>query len=91
MEKVSCVVMEDNIFEFLNEIETQLGKGITCCKCKVPCEKNSRCYRAMQNLLTDIDLFKKAYSEIKPNEKTVEQETVEQVVEKVIEKQVLND
>ena len=27
--------MEDDIFEFLNEIETQLGKGITCCKCKV--------------------------------------------------------
>ena len=89
MEKVSCVVMEDNIFEFLNEIEAQLGKGIICCKCKVPCEKNSRCHQAMQNLLTDINLFKKAYSEINPNEK--ETKPIEQVVEKVIEKQVLND
>ena len=89
MEKVSCVVMEDNIFEFLNEIETQLGKGIICCKCKVHCEKNSRCHQAMQNLLTDINLFKKAYSEINPNEK--ETKPIEQVVEKVIEKQVLND
>ena len=73
----------------MNEIETQLGKGIICYKCKVPCEKNSRCHQAMQNLLTDINLFKKAYSEINPNEKETKQ--IEQVVEKVIEKQVLND
>ena len=63
MERMSCVVLEDNILEFLNEIETQMGKGIICCKCEKPCDKNTRCAVAMKNLLTDIELFKKAYSE----------------------------
>ena len=96
MERLNCVVMEDNILEFLDEIEQQLGKGIICCKCKNPCEANSstRCRISMKNLLTDIRMFKDAYMEINPKkevEEDVPQETVQQVIEKTIEKQTLID
>lgn len=90
MERKTCVILEDNILEFLDEIENQLGKGIICCKCKNPCEKNTKCAMAMKNLLTDIGIFIKAYSEVNPKEEK-ETEVVEQVVEKAVEKQVLND
>ena len=89
MERTSCVIIEDNIMEFLDEIETQLSKGIICCKCTNPCEKNTKCAVAMKNLLTDIELFKKAYSEVNPS--TKEPQAIEQVIEKTVEKQVLND
>ena len=94
MDRVNCIVMEDNIIEFLDEIETQLGKGIVCCKCKNPCEKNTRCAMAMKNLLTDIKLFMEAYQEVNPKvDEQVKQvePPVEQVMTKTVEKQVLND
>jgi len=70
MERMNCVVMEDNIMEFLNEIESQMSKGIICCKCKTPCNVDSisKCKMAMKNLLTDIGLFRKAYSEVNIDE-----------------------
>lgn len=90
MERMNCVVIEDNILEFLDEIQNQLSKGIVCCKCKNPCKEEtpSRCSVAMKNLLTDINIFIKAYSENNPKE---EKTQVEQVIEKTIEKQILND
>lgn len=75
MSRTSCLVIEDNILELLEEVETQLGKGIICCKCKNPCEKNNRCALAMKNLLTDIDIFKKAYIMNNPEEVSEEEET----------------
>lgn len=70
MERLNCVVIEDNILEFLDEIQQQMEKGIICCKCKKPCEAegNSRCRMAMKNLLTDINIFKKAYTEVNVDE-----------------------
>lgn len=86
MERKTCVILEDNILEFLDEIENQLGKGIICCKCKNPCEKNTKCAMAMKNLLTDIGIFIKAYLEVNPKEsKQTESE------EPIIQKQILND
>lgn len=97
MSRTSCIVIEDNILELLDEIESQLSKGIICCKCKTPCEKNTRCAMAMKNLLTDIDIFTKAYSEINAEE-PVEEETVSETTISNLEiklepkeKQQLND
>lgn len=83
MERVNCVVLEDNILEFLDEIQTQMEKGIICCKCKQPCDSDnmSKCKMAMKNLLTDINIFKKAYSEV----------NIEESVETPPEKQQIND
>lgn len=96
MNRTSCVVIEDNILEFLDEIETQLGKGIICCKCQNPCDKKSRCAVAMRNLLTDIDLFKKSYSEVNKVEieeqnKTLTVADLDVKVEPKEEKQVFVD
>lgn len=93
MERLNCVVIEDNILEFLDEIQQQINKGIICCKCKNPCDATmgTKCRIAMKNLLTDINMFEKAYSERNPKEEKQEQEAIQQVVEKTIEKQVLND
>lgn len=65
--KMDCIVIENNILELINEIEQQLSSGVTCCKCKEPCNKEgTRCAVAMKNLLTDINIFKKAYIEHNP-------------------------
>lgn len=67
MEKRNCIIMDDNIIELLNEVEQQMKKGIVCCKCQNPCNKegikSSRCSLSMKNLLVDIGLFKDAYEE----------------------------
>ena len=91
MERMKCVVIEDNILEFLDEIETQLTNGVICCKCKKPCNQNGKCSVAMKNLLTDINMFRKAYTE--RNMQTEDEQTIEKVDEKEqeIEKQILND
>lgn len=94
MERLNCVVMEDNILEFLDEIEQQLSKGVICCKCKNPCDTNTKCKITMKNLLTDINMFKNAYLEKNPKEEKQEnstEEAVQQVIEKTIEKQTLID
>lgn len=78
MERLNCVVIEDDILEFLDEVEKQLGKGIICCKCQNPCEKTSRCAVAMKNLLTDIRMFKESYKEHNPE---IETEQVVQVTQ----------
>ena len=92
MERVNCIVIEDNILEFLDEIQNQLSKGIVCCKCQNPCKESptSKCAMAMKNLLTDIGIFIKTYSELNPKEEKKDS-TVEQVIEKTVERQVLND
>lgn len=66
--KMDCIVIENNILELINEIETQLSSGVTCCKCKEPCNKEtmSKCAMSMKNLLTDISIFKKSYIEHNP-------------------------
>ena len=68
--KMDCIVIENNILELINEIEQQLSSGVTCCKCKNPCNKSedsiSRCSMSMKNLLTDISIFKKSYIEHNP-------------------------
>lgn len=98
MERLNCVVLEDNILEFLDEIEKQMNQKIICCKCKNPCEDNTRCRIAMKNLLTDINIFKNAYLErnkVTEDDITLtqvdnkEQELEEKVEE--VKKQVLND
>ena len=65
--KMDCIVIQNDILELISEVETQLSSGVTCCKCKKPCNKEgTRCAVAMKNLLTDINIFKKAYIEHNP-------------------------
>lgn len=61
MDRMNCVLLEDNILEFLDEVDQQIKKNLVCCKCPNPCDKTSRCALAMQNLLVDIKMFKEAY------------------------------
>lgn len=61
MERMNCIVMEDNILELMDEIDKQMNSGLVCCKCPNPCNKDSRCALAMKNLLTDIHMFVDAY------------------------------
>lgn len=62
METMNCVLIEDNVLQFLDEIEKQMVKKLVCCKCPNPCNgETSRCARSMKNLLTDIHLFKESY------------------------------
>ena len=63
MERTNCILIEDNVLEFLDEIEKQMSKGLVCCKCPNPCEKNGKCALAMKNLLVDIHMFVEAYKE----------------------------
>lgn len=81
--KMDCIVIENNILELINEIEQQLSSGVTCCKCKNPCDKSesiSRCSMSMKNLLTDISIFKKMYIEHNP---VLEVQEVKQIEDKV--------
>ena len=77
---MKCLIIEDNILEILDEIEEQMKKDIICCKCKEPCNKNSKCSMAMKNLLTDIGIFKQAYSEINEKEKSEMSDVIKQVL-----------
>lgn len=64
MERLNCVLIEDNVLEFLDEIEKQIQKKLVCCKCPNPCNSDSsRCSVAMKNLLTDIHMFQLAYKQ----------------------------
>ena len=82
--KMDCIVIENNILELINEIEQQLSSGVTCCKCKNPCDKSNenitRCAMSMKNLLTDISIFKKMYIEHNP---VLEVQEVKQMEDKV--------
>lgn len=62
MERVNCILIEDDVLEMLDEVQKQMEKGLICCKCSNPCEKNTRCAAAMKNLLTDIHMFVDAYA-----------------------------
>lgn len=62
MERKNCVLIEDDVLEFLDEIQKQMDKKLVCCKCPNPCgSDNSRCAVAMRNLLTDIHMFVDSY------------------------------
>lgn len=61
MERMNCVLIEDDVLEFLDEIQKQMTKGMICCKCPNPCNKDNRCALSMKNLLTDINMFVDAY------------------------------
>lgn len=61
MERTSCILIEDNVLEFLDETEKQMSKGLVCCKCPNPCDKTGKCVLAMKNLLVDIKMFVEAY------------------------------
>lgn len=61
MERTSCILIEDNVLEFLDETEKQMSKGLVCCKCPNPCDKTGKCALAMKNLLVDIKMFVEAY------------------------------
>lgn len=62
MERVNCVIIADDVLEFLDEIEKQMTKKLICCKCPNQCSgEDTRCAMAMKNLLTDIHLFQDAY------------------------------
>lgn len=76
--RLNCVLIEDNILEFLDEIQGQISKGIVCCKCPNPCDKTStRCSVAMKNLLTDIGMFTNSYIQRNPQEVEQKQEQTE--------------
>lgn len=75
MERMTCVLMEDNVLEFLDEVEKQMQKKLVCCKCPNPCNGQSRCSMSMKNLLTDIHLFMEAYKD-QNNLKNIEQKKV---------------
>ena len=85
-----CVVLENDILKFIEEIENQLKKEVICGKCKKPCDKNTRCAVAMKNLLTDVELFRKAYTDYKEKaEAELEEEKEKAEEEKVkIEEEV---
>ena len=62
MERLNCVLIEDNVIEFLEEVQEQMNKKLVCCKCPNPCNSDgSRCSVAMKNLLTDIHMFLDSY------------------------------
>ena len=74
MERMNCVLIEDNVLEFLDEIEKQMQKKLVCCKCPNPCNsQGSRCAVAMKNLLTDIHIFMQAYKKHNDLEEIEEQ------------------
>lgn len=74
MERMNCVLIEDNVLEFLDEIEKQIQKKLVCCKCPNPCNSDgSRCAVAMKNLLTDIHIFMQAYKKHNDLEEIEEQ------------------
>ena len=74
MERMNCVLIEDNVLEFLDEIEKQMQKKLVCCKCPNPCNiEGSRCAVAMKNLLTDIHIFMQAYKKHNDLEEIEEQ------------------
>ena len=74
MERLNCVLIEDNVLEFLDEIEKQMQKKLVCCKCPNPCNsEGSRCAVAMKNLLTDIHIFMQAYKKHNDLEEIEEQ------------------
>lgn len=74
MERMNCVLIEDNVLEFLDEIEKQIQKKLVCCKCPNPCNsEGSRCAVAMKNLLTDIHIFMQAYKKHNDLEEIEEQ------------------
>lgn len=74
MERMNCVLIEDNALEFLDEIEKQMQKKLVCCKCPNPCNsEGSRCAVAMKNLLTDIHIFMQAYKKHNDLEEIEEQ------------------
>ena len=51
MEKrMNCILIEDNVLEFLDETLQQMSKGLVCCKCPNPCDK-----------ITDINMFVDSY------------------------------
>lgn len=63
MERISCVLIQDDVLEFLDEIEQRLTKKLICCNCPNPCDKETtRCAIAIKNLLTDIHLFTQSYT-----------------------------
>ena len=74
MERMNCVLIEDNVLEFRDEIEKQMQKTLVCCKCPNPCNsEGSRCAVAMKNLLTDIHIFMQAYKKHNDLEEIEEQ------------------
>ena len=74
MERMNCVLIEDNVLEFLDEIEKQMQKKLVCCKCPNPCNsEGSRCAVAMKNLLTDINIFMQDYKKHNDLEEIEEQ------------------
>ena len=74
MERMNCVLIEDNVLEFLDEIEKQMQKKLVCCKCPNPCNsEGSRCGVAMKNLLTNIHIFMQAYKKHNDLEEIEEQ------------------
>jgi len=73
MDRVNCVIIENNVLEFLDEIETQMTKKLICCKCPKPCEGETRCAMAMKNLLTDIHMFQDAYKKQNELEEVTEE------------------
>lgn len=74
MERMNWVLIEDNVLEFLDEIEKQMQKKLVCCKCPNPCNnEGSRCAVAMKNLLTDIHIFMQAYKKHNDLEEIEEQ------------------
>ena len=75
VDRLNCIVIENDILEFLDEIETQLSKKLVCCKCTHPCDGSSRCAMAMKNLLTDLSIFDETYR--KQNELAEKVETSE--------------
>lgn len=79
MERVNCVLIEDNVIEFLEEVQEQMNKKLVCCKCPNPCNsEGSRCSVAMKNLLTDIHMFLDSY---KKQNNIVEEEKEEEETE----------
>ena len=77
MERKNCVLIEDDVLEFLDEIQKQMDKKLVCCKCPNPCgSDSSRCAVAMRNLLTDIHMFVTSY---KKHNGIEEQENTEDV------------
>lgn len=84
MQKMKCLIIEDNVIEILDEIEEQITKDLICCSCAHPCDKKSKCSIAMKNLLTDIRIFKESYIQVNGRESNEEISIDSTVVKQVL-------
>lgn len=75
MERMNCILIEDDILEILDAVHEQIQKNLVCCKCPTPCDKTTRCALAMKNLQTDIHMFVDAYRKHNKIEETEEEDT----------------